>query len=306
MSKYRVTRWCSFEHRPDDTYRIYNHIDREEDEADAEDIRRIFLIDNTNDPIQVLIDDGMERDDAECFVDYLLLIDVLRKGRFFTTGPLSESMTVFSFKNVEKYRDIFIGIFALISFAVIPAIYILFDFGRDLLNADLYFESRYSFLGVGIGLALGIVFHEVGHVVAAISYNGWVMEMGITLGIIPGAYTMIDTDSIKSKWGKVAMYLAGIQINLIISALSALATKSFVTLSGFFFTVGLANFELAIVNLLCIDGLDGAGTIKILINHEDEERFSTRLSGVVKNFFRVSQLFYAVLTILNISLILGW
>ena len=306
MSKYRVSNWCSFEIITNDTYRIYNHVDQDTDELDAEDVRRIGLLDNTSNPTQVLVNDGMSQDEAEDFVDYLIIMDILKPGRFFATGMLSKGMTLVTLKNTEKFKPLAIGIVAFISIGFIPSLYALGSFLKAFFYHEMFLYSRFNMLGIVVGMFIGAILHEIAHTATCIAFDGGAMEMGISFDVLPGAYSMIDTSCIKSKWGKVATYLAGIQANVILAAVFSLLSLSSNYLSGMYAFAALINVELAIVNLLCIEGLDGARVVKILMNYEENVDPTSELPSWIKSFFRVSVIYYAVLLVFNVALIFGW
>lgn len=306
MGKYRVSTWCSYQKKKDGTFEIYNHVDHSVIEADAEYVRRIFMLDNTTNPVEVLEKDGMDRADADDFVEDLLLFDILRSGRLFSTGLLSKGLTVVSFRNVAKYKGVFEGLVALLSFAFIPAVYHLITFAKELWAGDIYFNHQYMYLGLVMGILVGVLFHEVAHAIVAIACGGWVCEMGISISVIPGAYTLIDTECIRSKWGKVATYLAGVQANIILSALAFSTSQYFTDLSGFLFFFGLGNLELGLINLLCIEGLDGARTVQVLTECESDDSHRTKLAKLFIVFLKVSHIGYWALIALNMSFIFGW
>ena len=145
-------------------------------------------------------------------------------------------------------------------------------------NKLTYLSDKYVIIGLIIGLLVGIVFHEFGHMCACLSYGGQVFEFGVFLKfLIPGAYVLMDDTKIKSRMKKVQIYSAGVETNLFLAGIFLSLCVCFPNLSGMFFGAFSINIVNVLLNLILADGLDGMEIMTQLLGTESLDKHSRRL-----------------------------
>lgn len=128
-----------------------------------------------------------------------------------------------------------------------------------------------------IGILSAMMVHEIAHAFAGMAYGGNVFEIGIMFRFpFPGAYVLMDTESVQGHLKRAQIDAAGIEANILLAGIAfILAAKSQWNAEGFFY-IALINTELALVNLLLIDGLDGAGVMSALLGVDSLGEMSKR------------------------------
>lgn len=135
----------------------------------------------------------------------------------------------------------------------------------------LFMELDMIWLGIVIGLICGMIFHEFGHAFAGVSYGAKVFEMGVMTMcyIIPGAYVIMDKDSVRSKLQRVQIHAAGVEMNLLLAGIFLMLGSVFVNWGGVFLAAALQNLFLALMNLTFLKGLDGSAILSEFLGAED-------------------------------------
>jgi len=132
-------------------------------------------------------------------------------------------------------------------------------------------EYDFAFWGSLLGLVIGMVLHEIGHASAGVSYGADVYEMGFLrmYYILPGAYVMLNKDSVKSRIKRAQINAAGIETNMLLVGIFLILSVVFNDIGGLFFTAAVQNFLLAVVNLSIVGSFDGAAIISEFLGVED-------------------------------------
>ena len=168
----------------------------------------------------------------------------------FTLIPIGE--------RAMKYRDICIlinRILPIVSILTFMAgIFLKFEstsyWGDDF---DLFF-----YYGM---LAMSLLAHECGHLVAGLAYGYNISELGVLLfGVFPaGAYVAAnhEEENKLNRCDRIQFSLAGIELNLMITGICLLTSIEIYALSGTLFSVAYLNVALAVLNILPAQGLDG-------------------------------------------------
>lgn len=329
MKKYPMkSNWISYKKNRNGDYIVHNHVLDEDIEVTFDEIELLERLDGKLNPYEILQREfGMTRNEAANYVDMLICEGILRQGNS-VFGMLS-MRTVIKIYNSSKYREIAIVLLGLIMISFVPIlvagiksayrIYVIFDLPN-------YHRGDYgsSWVGIAIGLLVGLIFHEINHAIACCAFGGPVMEFGIAFRGFPAAYTLLDYKKV-SRWGQIVTDLAGVVANLIIAAISMIILYNFGLYMTVFTLIAAVNLELALVNLLFIEGIDGCNAIsKILGLNDIYEKCNvfikklkskariTELSEsdkTVSNVFRVfsvSKILYPVLIIFNLCVVWGW
>ncbi len=119
------------------------------------------------------------------------------------------------------------------------------------------------YLAGSLGGALaGLFAHELAHMFSGITYGARIFEMGIMVqNFIPGAYVLLSIDEIKSKKDRVDILAAGIQTNILFAGICLILARIFPSVGLPFVCSAISNTLLALINLIFINGLDGASII---------------------------------------------
>lgn len=319
--------WISYKYNEDGTYIAHNHL-IDEDIAMSQD--EMDLLDRLNgkvNPYDILQREfGLTHREALNYVDALMSYGVLRQGnRVF--GMFS-MRTIVKIYNSQRYRELSIVLLGLFMISFIPSLLIgIKSTYKVLFLCEVIHYSPVDgpyWLGFLIGVVVGLFFHELNHAIACCAFGGPVMELGVTFRGFPAAYTMID-ESRLSRCGQIITYLAGVQANFMIAAISMCLYYHFGAFPSIFVAVASVNLELALVNLLFIEGLDGCNAISKLLGVSDiYEKCKKYLrkygmkaeSGSVSEsektvacmyrIFSFSKLIYPLLILFNLCVVWGW
>lgn len=122
--------------------------------------------------------------------------------------------------------------------------------------------------GLFFGLLIGIVLHEASHAFASLAFGGKLNEIGLLFSnFLPGAYVHMNIKNIRWRLQRIQVYAAGVEANCFLGGFFLLLA-SFLPFSAFFFTAGLENIFLGLLNLCFISGLDGSSIIGELLGSE--------------------------------------
>lgn len=203
------------------------------------------------------------RKEVDRYLGYLYEVGLIRKKHFIRTGLFSANITLFTLK--QKISHIVCKRYAsILQFLFIP----MFILGWLSLIAYIHIRGVPHIkeliwnIGIASGLIVGICIHELSHGIVAWAYGAKVLEVGIMLIPIPGAYVLIDDELTNLKY-KNRILSAGIEANMVIFGVSMiiLFTSNF----PIFAVIGLINLVLSVENLLFIPGLDGYEIIRNII-----------------------------------------
>ena len=139
-------------------------------------------------------------------------------------------------------------------------------FIRDLpiINTDC------MWLGNILGIVFGALLHELGHTFAGLTYGARVFEIGIMINaLLPGAYVLMDSQSVQSKMKRIQIYAAGVESNALIAGVCLLIACAIPYTGAFLLNAAIGNIILALVNITFGGGLDGASILSELLGIEN-------------------------------------
>ena len=124
-------------------------------------------------------------------------------------------------------------------------------------NEPIWIDDHFI-LGMILGLVSGIVLHELGHFIAALSSNkSEVYELGIGLKfLLPCAYNLIDCEK-ASRTDKIQIYAAGCEMNALLSGIFLMLATVWDTFASAFFMAAILNISMVALNMILITGFDG-------------------------------------------------
>ena len=329
--KYPIkSNWISFENSSKEhIYRIINHFSGDEYEVEENVIWVLERLDGTVDPIRLLMKKGLSREQAGVQIEVFEDCGFVRTSYRIKNEERAYIRTLIMFKDSTKYETVSKIFMTLIILATFWGVHLIisniFTCWGKVIFYDALDDKIMVWLGLITGVLVGGALHEVSHAISAMAFSGKVMEFGISFKGLPALYTMMDMDGISTRLGKIQTILAGVEMNLIIAGISFwIGTKDF-SCMGIFFIMALVNLELAIANLLFIEGLDGMQIMDLILPGDDMVENAKRLRKDIelrkKVFYRnetgkirvcaaymlgATKLIYPLLIIFNFVILLGW
>lgn len=135
----------------------------------------------------------------------------------------------------------------------------------------LHMQSKGEiYAGLLIGIGVGVLLHELSHTCATLAYGGRLFEIGVGIRLMmPLGYVLLDDSHIKSKFHRVQINAAGIEMNLLLyGVFICLIPTGFVS-SFTMYLAAVANLGLALVNLLPLDLFDGIRILSVIFGKKD-------------------------------------
>lgn len=213
------------------------------------------------------IDPALSTEDVDEIIQILDENELLRYSRRIAVS----AGTIYRTLWIPKGSG-FLRILAFVSHTLLRHLWLpVFLLGTFLLwnNAPILGRDH-MFLGNLAGLILGMLFHELGHGCACLSYGGRVFEFGVMLHhFLPGAYILLSMEPVKNRMKRVQIDAAGIQANLLLAGLLFLAAWRLPVWGGAFLCGAITNLLMAMLNLTLIEGFDGTEILSELLGAED-------------------------------------
>lgn len=147
----------------------------------------------------------------------------------------------------------------------------VFIFGVLFFIRDLpIINTECMWLGNILGIVFGALLHELGHAFAGLTYGARVFEIGIMINaLLPGAYVLMDSQSVKSKMKRIQIYAAGVESNALFAGVCLLIACAIPYAGAFLLNAAIGNIILALVNITFGGGLDGASILSELLGIEN-------------------------------------
>lgn len=133
------------------------------------------------------------------------------------------------------------------------------------------FGDDENMLFYGIMFVGCVVFHEMGHMIAAIAYDYTISEVGLLFwGPFPiGAYVSEEeSGNDEVRWHQVQFALAGVEVNLLISGICNFFSMLYGPLSFTLMLIACINIVMIVVNILPSPGLDGEIALSTILGVE--------------------------------------
>lgn len=197
-------------------------------------------------------------------LDKLEGFKIITKHRYMP-GGVSSSFALFV---VDAARLRNLWLFHILNF-LLPGISII----TMLVGIILWFQhgdvidGNVNLLVFYIGIAISAFLHEVGHLIAAVSYGSKSMEVGISLmWFIPtGAYVTHDKLETRSVKERIQVSMAGLETNCLLVGIIFILRVLLDSLPETLLWIGLVNVALVFYNLLPLFGSDGEKLLEELL-----------------------------------------
>lgn len=318
----RLCNWVRIRKITDRKYVISNLLFKEEYAVDSIMAEFAGQLDGYKDPL--LINTTLSVQDVRNMLRYLRKRDVIRTSRITFCGAGTFLYSIWNPKNIKSKNVITLILSWLLLLLWLPALILgVYMFSRY----SFYISRDISFPGLLAGLISGVILHELGHGVTALSCGAYVFEFGLSINyyFYPGAYTLMDFDHCHIMQ-RIKILLAGVETNFLLTGLYFTIAAFNQYESSFWFTAAVINGGMGLLNLLFADGLDGTRVFIELIGG-DPTSFLDNSKAVVKNSAKrrllrqkgfsgyaiiilsymtlIAQIVYPVLLIINILAIFG-
>ena len=259
-----LANWIRFKSLSEDEYEIIDMLQDERRITDSYTVWFARQLNGKRNPYE--IDKTKSREEVDSLLEELEKENIIRDKRFYSKLFLLLMVTVWRPRVTDGKRiaAFFINGFLLISWLPFLAfsVYYFLEYTNDL-NMD------YITFGCISGMLVGIIMHELGHMVACLAYGGQVFEVGVLLQFfMPGAYVLMNEGNIKKRMRRIQVSAAGIEMNFLLTAVFLILTASFETLSGFFLGAAIQNLFLAFLNLTFVNSFDGMRIMSELLGVE--------------------------------------
>ena len=148
-------------------------------------------------------------------------------------------------------------------FSLLYAVYFLYN---HKMNVSAVADCL-TLSGMAISALLGTCLHEFGHAASAWGHGARVFEFGFMTYrklIFSGAYVLNDSDYVCERMGRIQTSLAGLEMNLILSALFFLMAEQFPVWGNFAVCGAITNLGLVGWNLFA-DETDGMSAMEDIL-----------------------------------------
>ena len=257
----QLNSWLLYKRLDKNNYEVKNCRTGNFYEFGIDEIKFLNQLDGKTNPYS--IDTPMSELEVRKLLRFLKREKLIRYSRV-EKSFLSLQISLFKIKCSERGRKIAFALNFLLMISFLP----VFVFGLSFLfnnSTQLNIQGFEIITGSIFGMLVGLLLHEVGHALAAAGYKAHLFEAGLIVGLMSGAYVALDYDNIKKRFRRIQILAAGIEINLFLAGVSCIFSILIYSMSSFFFAIAWANFALAVINMLCISGVDGASIIEELI-----------------------------------------
>lgn len=192
--------------------------------------------------------------------------DLLRYGRSLDAGSRAHYTLWFI-----KRNPLLIKVARLWNCSLMLSWLPVFIFGVLFFIRDLpIINTDCMWLGNILGIIFGALLHELGHAFAGLTYGARVFEIGIMINaLLPGAYVLMDSQSVQSKMKRIQIYAAGVESNALFAGVCLLIACAIPYAGAFLLNAAIGNIILALVNITFGGGLDGASILSELLGIEN-------------------------------------
>lgn len=313
--------WIKFEKINEDSYLVDNYAFDDVFELPAEYVEFALKLDGKTDPHKV--DSRYSRRQVREILSTLETFQVIRDKRFLSKSIFSVMVTLWRPRMSDGLRTFSYIINSLLMISWLPVL-LLSGYHFTEVLPDM--SSDGIILGTIAGLLLGVFMHEMGHMLASLAYGGTVYEVGAMMWfLLPGAYVLLDERNIKNRMQRAQIYAAGVEMNFLISGISIFLGTELEEWSGFFFIIAINNIIMGCLNLVFVNGFDGAAVMGELLginrlgNTAKEVLKSRRKKRTLKKnglvgkatlatcyLVRLMQIAFPLVMILNVLEVISW
>ena len=232
--------------------------------------RFLRSLDGKTDPYSIRTD--LSREEIDAFLETMRGIGFIRQSRVFEKWIGTIIYTLWVPKPTRRMKRVAWVWDRLLRLLWIPVLVAgIYLIPKAIDDMDL---TPFWLVGWIAGMLLGIVLHELSHGLTALANGAHFFEAGVLIRFfLPGAYAMIDEDSLKDRTARIRIDAAGVEMNFFLAGLGVLLAVAFRGCADFWFSLAVGNLLLALPNTLFFKGLDGYKILMLLIGKKDETLF---------------------------------
>ena len=265
-----------------ENYRLVNELSKDNFVFPARLVYFAGRLDGKTDPYTI---GGFSRSQCDSMLESLDYCDLLRKSRILERSFLS-LIFAFWFPKITPVLKRIARIYnALLIVTWLPVfIWGITKFALSLTDMN----GRGIVIGIILAIISGGLQHEFSHACAAITYGASFYEMGINIGLIPGAYVLLNIlDMDEKRWQRIQIHAAGAEGNLLQAGIFFLLAAAFPEINFFFYMCAVTNTLLGVCNLSLLKGFDGMSIMNDLLG---ERNFISKAVGILTDFKRIRKL----------------
>lgn len=260
-----INSWVTFKTNKKGTCCIKDHILDEEYTIEPEVARFLRKLDGKTNPYR--INSSFSKSEVKQILEIADELFLVRKSKTVIKTFGSLYRTLYTVKPNKKRRTYCRALNAILMLLWLPVLLVGIKIFLSGYNRNLSFD--YITLGSIVSIIIGMFLHEFGHGVSTICYGGKVFEMGIKIGLLPGAYVFSDDTNIKSAINRIQTLAAGVEMNFMFSGVLLVLTVCLPQFAGFCFGGAVTNISIGLLNLLFVEGLDGQKIVCELLGDPD-------------------------------------
>lgn len=248
-----MANWLRIKSLSNGEFYVKNVATEKEFQLDEDEVYFLTRLTGNRDPFEV---EGYSRSEVRQLLEFLDSNSLIRtEGRTFLSDWGVKMYTIFVPER-HRTRSMLPALCnGLLMLSWLPVL--LFGIQRFVTRIASV-ETDYMIVGTILFLAVSMVLHEAAHAMACLAYGGSLFEAGIMWQYVyPGAYVLVDTENITSRWKRIQINAAGVEMNFLLTGVFLSLASYGGMLSGIWMIAGINNFLLAIVNLSFINGMDG-------------------------------------------------
>lgn len=278
-----MANWLTFKKIEDDLYKVENGATDRVLILDELEVRFLRALDGNKNPLEIGEVLNIDAEDILAFFEEEFLV---RDGR---TIPLDEMIlrTVY-IPRKQTSKSVLPKIYNMLLLLTFIPVFV-FGICEFVTKGINWYADYMGGPALVFSMILGLVFHEISHAMASLAYGGKFFEAGFILqGVCPGAYAMIDAENVKSRFKRIQIDAAGIEMNCLLAGLFLVLSTRSEAYSLFWLSGAINNLFLAIFNLAFTEGLDGSSMICKILGIRDSSEIKRIFAKILleKNWKR--------------------
>jgi hypothetical protein len=278
-----MANWLTFKKIEDDLYKVENGVTDRVLILDELEVRFLRALDGNKNPLKIGKELNIDAENVLAFFEEEFLV---RDGRTISLDEMTLRTVYIPRKQTSK--SVFPKIYnMLLLLSFIPVlVFGIYEVVTKGVNWYADYMGGQAFL---FSMVLGLVFHEISHAMASLAYGGKFFEAGfIWQGFCPGAYAMIDAGNVKSRFKRIQIDAAGIEMDCLLAGVFLVLAARCEVYSLFWLLGAVNNLFLSIFNLAFTEGLDGSSMICEVLGIKDSSEIKRIFAKILleKNWKR--------------------
>ena len=278
-----MANWLTFKKIEDDLYKVENGATDRVLILDELEVRFLRSLNGNRNPVKIARALSVDAENVMAFFEEELLV---RNNRTLRMGGMTLRTVYIPRKQTSK--SVFPKIYnMLLLLSFIPVL--VFGIYEVVTKGGNWYADYMGWQAFLFSMILGLVFHEISHAMASLAYGGKLFEIGLMWQqFCPGAYAMIDTKNVKSRFKRIQIDAAGIEMDCLLAGVFLVLAARCEVYSLFWLLGAVNNLFLSIFNLAFTEGLDGSSMICEVLGIKDSSEIKRIFAKILleKNWKR--------------------